>query len=63
MYLTESEYTTSFKFKHISILSSEFTMSTLDENEIYKQKSCIKNVYPTHSDLSTFEKEELKAKY
>jgi hypothetical protein len=51
------------KHKRAAILTRQFGMKNLKDNEIYQTDICEKIVYPTKSDLTEAEKEQIKADF
>ncbi len=51
------------KHKRAAVLTRNFTLENLKDNEIYQTDICEKIIYPSKSDLSESDKELIKSKY
>ena len=51
------------KHKRVAVLTRQFNIETLKDNEIYQTDLCEKIIYPSKSDLTDNEKELISSKF
>ena len=62
-HISEEEYIKVMKNKRAAVLTRQFGLATLKDNEIYQTDICEKIIYPTKCDLTEAEKETIKSKF